>query len=158
MSENYKNLALVTAVAWLLIGIMVTGALCSQSGCSSAQDNVAVEQQGSFDNSDPWWSEVKKTITTGNHSWLPNERGLLPNGEISGRDAQDILNILDCFERHHPEYEITGWRLEIRHRSYVYDSVIYGIWIDHRLKPGYVEEYQAGGYPTGRYVKQEEQK
>ena len=147
MRENYKSLALVIVI-WLLIG-----ASLSQSGCSPETKELSKESTMDM---------VNRAVTVGNHTWLSIDcRSTGPRGNQDGfinSKAQSVLSFLHLFECSHPEYEITGWRLEIRHDSYLYDATIFGIWVDHKVRPGYVEEYQAGGYPTGRYIKQEEVK
>ncbi|MFA5124938.1 MAG: hypothetical protein WC473_03925 [Patescibacteria group bacterium] len=145
MSKNWKNLALATGMAWFIIIVMIVGASCSR-------DPEQADNQPS-----PIIDPIKEAITVGNHSWIPfNWDYEYTTQGISVSEASRILNVIDNFESARPWLEMTAWKLEVTYKSYFHCQCIYGVWVDHRLRPGYVEEYQAGGYPTGRYIKQEE--
>lgn len=68
-------------------------------------------------------------VTIGNHTYLP----LNIDGDPS-QHVQEILLIVDAFEKAHPEWEITSWNLEGAHSTYARLAYTYGIWIDHRPK------------------------
>jgi len=150
MNENWKNLALVTGVV-IVMAMFV----------SCAQDpKQAEEQQRSVIDSRSIVDSIGETITIGNHSWIPLDwnysRTYSMVEGIGTFEVWNILSVMDCFELEKPWFDLIDWKLEVTHTSYSHNQRVYGIWVDHKLKPGYVKEYQADGYPTGRYIKQEE--
>lgn len=138
-SKNWKSLAFVVGTVVMFVCV----------SCAQDPEQSSVEQQTAV-------NPVGSAITVGNHSWIPLDWSSWSEGRISISLSSRILNIVNDFESAKPWLETTDWRLEIRHKGYACGQYIYGIWVDHRVKPGYVEEYQVGGYPTGRYIKQEE--
>jgi hypothetical protein len=74
--------------------------------------------------------DFSKTVTVGNHSYV----SLRISGE-SADHVDEILAVLDGFERAHPELRITDWRIEERPASIGLEPVIFGLWIDHEPKP-----------------------
>ena len=73
--------------------------------------------------------EKAKTIdlnlgtTVGNHTYLPLNLKSYPENSV-----QDILQVLDTFEKAHPEFEVTSWNIEAR------SNWTYGLWVNHRQK------------------------
>lgn len=137
MRKNFSFLAVLASVLAVAVMTGFTGcAPASQQAAPTVTDYVA------------------KTITVGNHSWVPIYRLAEPGEyDITAEGARLVLETIDAFERSHPELEVVDWKQEIRHNGYSSRFRIYGVWVDHKLKPGYVETYQAGGYPTGQYEK-----
>ena len=141
-------------VSCLVTVVMIVLTMCAIVCASCAQDPKQTDEQQQQVVINP----IEKTITVGNHSWIQLGWGY-DYSDITGintSEAARILNVVNNFESAKPWLEVIDWKLEVAHKSYFRCQYIYGIWIDHRLKPGYVEEYQIGGYPTGRYIKQEE--
>ena len=74
---------------------------------------------------------VSKAITVGDHSWVPV-------GFLGGPDdyAEEILDLLRCFELKHSKFAVVGWRVEWNehdpHRNNC--PTILGLWIDHRRR------------------------
>lgn len=78
--------------------------------------------------------DMKAVETVGNHSWMP----LNINSRTSDHNPQPaeyrlfILSALLAFEKEHPELEVVSWKIEQHQYAVTTESVIYGLWIDHR--------------------------
>lgn len=83
---------------------------------------------------------VDKAITVGNHSWVPINCIGGDYEDLTNDDAKLILGVLSEFEQAHPELEVVGWKQELKHESHYRYFYIFGIWIDHKAKPGFEEE------------------
>jgi len=76
-------------------------------------------------------TERAKTIdlslgtTVGNHTYLPLNLKGPPDNHV-----QEILQVLDTFEKAHPELEVTSWSAETSQQS----NFTYGLWVNHRPK------------------------
>ena len=72
-------------------------------------------------------TERAKTIdlsfgtTVGNHTYLPLYLNDAPQDCV-----QEILQVLDFFEKAHPELEVTSWNAEAS------SGFTYGLWVNHR--------------------------
>ncbi len=70
--------------------------------------------------------DMSAVVTVGNHSYLPLNLPGNPSQHVSL-----ILGALQAFEKAHPEWRITGWRIEKRQAGYAVQAYIFGLWVDH---------------------------
>lgn len=69
-------------------------------------------------------------ITVGNHTYLPLNIKGNPNEHV-----QEILEVLESFEKKYPGLEVISWNIEKIQSGYVTTAYIFGIWVDTRPKP-----------------------
>jgi len=75
--------------------------------------------------------DLSVAVTLGNHTYIPlNVKNAMPKDYV-----EVILELLDTFERAHPELEMISWKVEWHPSTYDLYPYIYGIWIDHRPRP-----------------------
>jgi hypothetical protein len=86
--------------------------------CSSSTVNKEVHFQSKWE-----------PLTVGNHSYLPILVRGTPNDS-----AFFILDALNAFEQKHPDFQVTGWKVEKDQYGYDNPPYIYGLWIDHKPK------------------------
>lgn len=84
------------------------------AGCSSGP-SVITEKVESID--------LSLGTTVGNHTYLP----LSFSRDYAENHVGEILQVLDIFEKSHPEFEVTSWKIEEGDSGHVH-----GLWIDHR--------------------------
>lgn len=70
-------------------------------------------------------------VTVGNHSYIPINVHM-GSGNLVNDMVPTILNLLDNFEKKHPELEVTGWNIQQDQRG---NNNVYGLWVNHKPKP-----------------------
>ena len=65
-------------------------------------------------------------VTRGNNSWIPLN--------LYDDKARSVLEVLDAYEKAHPELEIVSWTLQMSSISDGAHNYIYGIWVHHRKR------------------------
>lgn len=82
----------------------------------------------------PFLYENTQIITEDNHSYIK----ILRNDSVQHYDSQyheyEILVLVRKFEIHHPELEVTEWKLHTRPFNGHSWGDTFGIWIDHKPK------------------------
>jgi hypothetical protein len=97
------------------------------AGCSDEAKNPSVFSETTTISTEKINLEVG--ITIGNHSYLPINVYANPD-----KYARAILQLLDAFEKEHPELEITSWDIERNQKAANASEYIWGVWVDHRPK------------------------
>lgn len=108
-------------VILLMVLVLVVGCGMNITGPSVLVEKTSVQTEQSFN--------LDVVITVGNHSYIPiNARQI---EVLSTKLVPTILNLLDAFEKKHPNLEVTGWDLL---QSQADSSSVYGLWVDHKPK------------------------
>lgn len=64
-------------------------------------------------------------VTRGNHSYVPVDISLFDRD--TNAQAR-VLEILEAFEKNHPELEVTDWKIQ----TFNSHNSILGLWVDHQ--------------------------
>lgn len=78
----------------------------------------------------PSGNQVGVPYSKGNYSYVP----LNKYGNVAKNLVPEIIDLLDTFEKDHPDLEITNWTIEYQPAGYGKAPDVYGIWISHRKK------------------------
>lgn len=113
--------------------MIIASCIIITSGCSGKKDtslSVAVAKENrnvSYD--------MSSVYTKGNFSYIPINMRLDFSGinpDPRNKVIPRVINVLNAFEKSHPELEITGWELDKWEDT---DRVIVdGIWVSHKAK------------------------
>ena len=109
--------ALFLALA-LMVAPFITAA-CGEAAQPSVIQSTNVTQTQVID--------LGVVTTVGDHSYIPFNL----DGDAS-QHVSEILSVLAAFEKAHPDWEITNWKVEEQHHAYFTGEHLYGIWVDHR--------------------------
>lgn len=118
--------------AWfiaLVLGILSLAVFFTECNASRVKaESVQVDEwQMNF----PLFEHEAVVTTIGNHSYIKLHR----NGTVDYY-APGFIYLLNDFEKNHPEFEVTGWRIESSQvvNEGTPENKIFGIWVDHKPK------------------------
>lgn len=117
---NKLTLAVLTLVVITLCGCQPSSSVI-RLGQEAEKNPTPIQQTIVFDSSN--------TITVGNNSWVA-----INIFDTPAKDATLILEILDKFEKTHPELIVLDWKIEKNQDTHGTSAYIFGLWIHHKPK------------------------